>query len=72
MYWAGSDAHGATVIDTRTGDLWRVGGNKYPWIAWSYGDIALVDTEDALLACDACRRTCKPLPVEGGFLMPTT
>jgi hypothetical protein len=30
---------------------------RHPWIAWSYGDIFLVDTEDALLSCDAARRT---------------
>jgi hypothetical protein len=66
------ERHGAVIIDTRTGDLWRVAGDKYPWIAWSYGDIALVDTEDALLACDAGRRTCERLPAERPFLMPTT
>jgi hypothetical protein len=43
----------------------------YAWIAWSYSDIALVDTEDALLACDAARRACAPLPAERPFLMPT-
>jgi hypothetical protein len=64
--------HGATIVDPGTGDLWRVGGDRYPWIAWSYGDIALVDTEDALIACDAGRRTCKRLPAERPFLMPTT
>lgn len=66
------ERHGATIIEIRTGDLWRVGGSRYPWIAWSYGDIALVDTEDALLACDAGRRICKRLPATRGFLMPTT
>ena len=60
------------IIDTRTGELWRVAGDGYHWIAWSYGDIALVETEDALLACDAGRRTCKRLPAERRFLMPTT
>ena len=61
----------ATIIDTRTGDLWPVPKNGYPWIAWSYGDIALVDTEDALLACDAARHTCERLHPERPFLMPT-
>lgn len=62
----------ATIIDTRTGDLWPVPKNGYPWIAWSYGDIALVDTEDALLACDAARHTCERLRAKRPFLMPTT
>jgi hypothetical protein len=63
--------HAAVIVDTRTGELWRVPKNAYPWIAWSYGDIALVDTEDALLACDAARRACESLPAEHPFLMPT-
>ena len=62
--------HGAVIIDTGTGELWRV-SDGYSWIAWSYGDIALVDTEAALLACDAARRTCQTLPAERPFLMPT-
>ena len=59
------------IVDTRTGELWRVPKNVYPWIAWSYGDIAMVDTEDELLACDAARRACERLPAEHPFLMPT-
>jgi hypothetical protein len=56
----------------RSGELWRVPKNAYPWIAWSYGDIAMVDhPEDALLACDAARRTCETVPAEGAFLLPT-
>jgi hypothetical protein len=62
--------HAAAILDTRTGELWRL-PNAYPWIAWSYGEIALVDIEDALLACDATRRTCRSLPAERPFLMPT-
>lgn len=65
------ERHAAAILNTRTGELWRVPKNAYPWIAWSYGDIALVDTEDALLACDAARRTCESLPAERPFLMPT-
>jgi transposase InsO family protein len=45
--------------------------NAYPWITWSYGDIALVDTEDALLASDAARRACESVPAERPFLMLT-
>lgn len=63
--------HGAAIVDTRTGELWRVPKNAYPWIAWSYGDFALLDTNDELLACDAVRRACEPLPAERPFLMPT-
>jgi hypothetical protein len=68
------------VIDTTTGSVWlvpRVGGS---WVAWSYGDIALLNpTTDSesrnihrLLACDAARQTCKEMPVEGAVLMPTS
>ena len=62
---------GAVTVDTRTGELWRVPKNLYPWIAWSYGDIAMVDTEDELLACDATRHACERLPAERPFLLPT-
>ena len=65
------ERHAAAIVDTRTGELWRVPKNAYPWIAWSYSDIALVDTEDELLACDAARRACERLPAERPFLMPT-
>jgi len=65
--------HGAVVVDTRTGELWRVPTNTYPWIAWSYGDIAMVDhTEGELLACDAAVRACDPLPAQRPFLLPTS
>jgi hypothetical protein len=63
--------HAAAIADTRSGELWRVPENAYPWIAWSYGDIALVDTEDELLACDPARRACERLPAERPFLLPT-
>jgi hypothetical protein len=64
--------HAAAIVDTRTGALWRVPRNAYPSIAWSYGDLALVDTKDELLACDAVRRACERVPAERPFLMPTT
>ena len=66
------ERHGAVIVNPWTGELWRVPKNVYPWIAWSYGDIAMVDhMEDELLACDAARRTCERLPAERPFLMPT-
>lgn len=73
----------AVMIDTRTGELWRLPKSVYPNIAWSYGDIAMVDQDGTrfigerqdvgvkLLACDAARRICEPLPAERGFLLPT-
>jgi hypothetical protein len=73
----------AVMIDTRTGELWRLPKNVYPVIAWSYGDLAMVDNDGTrpigeradvavkLLACDAARRACEPLPAERGFLLPT-
>jgi hypothetical protein len=71
------ERHGAVIVDTRTGELWRVPKNVFPLIAWSYGDIAMVDhIEDGrligvLLACDAARRACERLPAERAILMPT-
>ena len=63
--------HGAVIVNTRTGKLWRVPKPAYPWIAWSYRDIAMVDTDGQLLACDAARRTCDRLRARRPFLMPT-
>ena len=65
------DRHAAAIVDIGSGELWRVPSDAYAWIAWSYGDIALVDTEAELLACDASRRTCERLPAERPILMPT-
>jgi hypothetical protein len=67
----GAERHAAAIVDTRTGELWQVPNDTYPWIAWSYGDIALVDTDGPFLACDAARRTCERLHPDGPFLMPT-
>lgn len=63
--------HGAVIVNIRTGKQWRVPNPAYPWISWSYGDIAMVDTGDQLLACDAARRTCERLRPKRPFLMPT-
>ena len=63
--------HAATIVDTKSGDLWPVPKDEYPWIAWSYGDIAMVETEDALLACVAARQECATLHPQRPFLMPT-
>lgn len=63
--------HLAVVVDARTGQWWRVPESGDPSIAWSYGDIALVNTKDGLRACDAARRTCETLPAERPLLMPT-
>lgn len=62
--------HGAVIIDTGTGELWRI-SSGYSFIAWSYGDIALVDNGGLLKACDAARRECQTLTAERPFLMPT-
>ena len=63
--------HAAAILDTSTGELWPVPQNAYPSIAWSYGNLALVDIENALLACDAVRRLCMNLAAERPLLMPT-
>lgn len=62
--------HGAVTVDIRTGELWRVPKDVYPRIAWSYGDIAMVDTDNGLLACDAARRACERLLAERQVPMP--
>ena len=63
-------AQGAVIIDTRTGDRWRVPKDVdwstvpfTPQLAWSYGDIAMLDYTDEVLACDAARRMCERVPV---------
>jgi hypothetical protein len=61
--------HAAAIVDLRTGVLWPVPDNTYPWIAWSYADVALLDLEDTVLACDATLRTCDPLQPD--YLPPT-
>ena len=66
------DRHGAAIVDVKTGEMWRAAGDGYHLFAWSYGDIALVQTEEALLACDASRRTCERLPAGRSIRMPTT
>lgn len=63
--------HGATVLDTRTGELWRVPNDQYPWIAWSYDDVAMLDVDDGLVACEAARQLCERVPAERPFLMPS-
>lgn len=62
---------GAAIVDHRTGEVWRVPPGTYPWIAWSSGDIAMVDVETALLACDPARRSCEQVPTDGSFMVPT-
>jgi hypothetical protein len=65
------ERHAAAIVETVTGELWQVPKNAYPWIAWSYGDIAMIDTDDELLACDAAHRACGRVPAKRPFLMPT-
>ena len=71
---------GAAILNTGTGEVWHVPHSGWPWLAWSYGDIALVETQiwssgnyraGGLLACDASRDTCETLPAESPFLVPT-
>jgi hypothetical protein len=63
---------GPAIVDTRTGEVWRTPMAGYPWIAWSYDDIALVDTEDAVIACDAAHRVCKTVDLSRPVLLPTS
>lgn len=65
------ERHAASIVDTRTGEVWPVPRDAFPSITWSYDDIALIDTEGAVLACDAVRRTCERLHPSGPFLLPT-
>lgn len=64
--------HGALVVDTRTGERWRIPNDSYPGITWSYGDIAMVELRDgALLACYPLLRVCRTIPAVGPWLLPT-
>ncbi len=71
--------HRVVIIDTRTGEQWPVPLDNYPQIAWSYGDIALVETYleengeavSELVACDAARRACERLRPHYPVLLPT-
>jgi hypothetical protein len=66
------------IIDTQTGEVWAM-PPAYSWIAWSYGDIALLNPSKGtssgnvhrLLACDPVHQDCAELPVQGPVLMPT-
>lgn len=71
---------GAAILNTSTGDVWHVPNSGWPWLTWSYGNVALVETElwksgnyraGPLLACDAAQQICDALPAERPFLMPT-
>ena len=64
------DPHAAAIVDTKTGRVWKA-ITGYPWNAWSYDDIAMIDSENALHACDPAARKCKRLRAERPFLMPT-
>ena len=76
----GQEAHGAAVVDVRSGEMWRLlpGERRfYAWISWSYGDLALVlvdqdGQEQRLLACDASKQVCRPLPRQGTVLLPSS
>ena len=74
-------AHGAAIVDVRSGGTWNLLPRErrfYAWISWSYSDLALVlvDLVDGrgqrLLACDAVKRVCDQLPREGRVLLPTS
>jgi hypothetical protein len=74
------DAESAAIIDTKSGNVWPVPGVGWSWVAWSYGDIALLNPSKGwssgnvhrLLACNAAKQTCTELPVQGPVLMPTS
>jgi hypothetical protein len=71
---------GAAILNMSTGAVWHVPKSGWPWLTWSYGNVALVETQlwksgtyrwGPLLACDAAQQTCNALPAERPFLMPT-
>jgi hypothetical protein len=64
--------HAGAIIDTGTGELWTMPVKGYPWIAWSYGDIALVDNDGVFHACDVSSRSCEVVPVGDDYLLPNT
>jgi hypothetical protein len=71
--------HAAAIADVRSGALWHLPPvDSYPWIAWSYGDLALVlvdpegKKQPSLVACDAVTHACDTLPHQGRVLMPAS
>lgn len=73
------DVDGAAIADVRSGDLWHLPlSESYAWIAWSYGDLALVQIEregteeTSLIACDAVTHDCDTSIHRGHVLLPAS
>jgi hypothetical protein len=71
-------SHGAAIIDVASHETWLLPLTAgYPWIAWSYGDVAMVildanGSDGALFTCEVDTRACEELPGQGTVLMPTS
>ncbi len=71
---------GAAFVDLRTGETWPVVGDDWnAWIAWSYGDVAVLRVERGtagpdlgLFACDAEARECTRLESGGSIVLPSS
>ena len=73
--------HGAAIADVRSGEIWNLPyPDFYATIAWSYGDLAVVEVDQkpgredgkTLVACNAATRQCHQLPRQGNVLLPTS
>jgi hypothetical protein len=64
--------HDAVIVSTTTARRWYISKIDYPFLGWSYEDIALIQDGSRLLSCDASSRGCDAVPVGRRFVMPTT
>lgn len=73
--------HGAAIADVHSGEIWNLPyPDFYATIAWSYGDLAMVEVDQkpgredgkSLVACNAATRQCHQLPRQGNVLLPTS
>jgi len=74
----GGEGHGAAIADVASGEVWKLPLPEfYAYVAWSYGDVALVLVErdqvlESFLACHATTQTCDRLPYDGTVTLPTS
>ena len=65
-------------MDVEAGEHWLLPGDGYyPWLSWSYGDVAVViasrqDGIGPLLVCRAEGRECDRVQPDGRVLLPTS
>ena len=72
------DGRRVVVGEVPTGKVWfPVEEDVYPWLGWSYGNLAMVlqdraGEDDTLLGCEVEVRECRRLSHRGRVLLPTS